>query len=244
MSVLMAVALVGTTAAASPPEHLTLAFAVVETIKPSTNDYGSPVAVTWVGENGLKSSTVRATCSSFITRMFERAYGVDFTAWFGSDNPNSACYHDMIEVEDGFDLIEPIADVEPGNVVAIRYYDAGCEVLDCGNHTGCSSTGHTMLVAATPKLRAPTPPFVPFTLQYSLAVLDVTSDAHWVGDTRRQANPDDSDDSGVGTGTMRLYVSTLDPERPVVGYTWSTSPNSKFHARSDRDLVIGDYQDD
>lgn len=245
MSALTGALLAGTTAtAAGPPEHLTLAEAVADTITPSANGYGSPAKVTWFGENGLWSSTVRATCSSFLTVVLERAYAVDFEAWFGTDSPNSACYHDMIEAEHGFVRIESIADVRAGHVAAIRYDDAGCDVLSCDSHTGCASTGHTMLVAATPTPRASTPPWIIGTKQYTLKVLDVTASAHGPGDTRWHANPDSSNDTGVGTGTMRLYVDADDPDHPIIGYTWSTAASSEFHPQSERDLVIGDYQYD
>lgn len=242
-AVLMGAMLVGGAAKATdPPEHLMLAEILAETIKPSTNDYGGPALVTWVGENGLKSSTVLATCSTFVALMFTRAYGIDFEAWLGTLRPSSACFHEVLVDEQGFTLIESVADVEPGDLLVIRYYDEGCKIHDCQNFSGCEFTGHTAMVAATPTQLESTSPVIEGTLQYTLKVLDVTKAVHGVGDTRWEANPDHSDDEGVGTGTMRLYVDADDPELAIVGYTWSTSKNSSYHPRSKRDVVIGRYQ--
>jgi hypothetical protein len=69
-------------------------------------------------------------------------------------NDYAASYHDAIEVEDGFDLIESIHDVQPGDIVAIRYDDAGCSELTCGGFTGCTTTGHVAIVAAAPARRS------------------------------------------------------------------------------------------
>lgn len=224
-----------------PPHHLLLAEEVAETIVPSANSYNSPAKVTWAGENGLEHSTVRAKCASFVTQVLKKAYGVDLEPWFGSSSPNSTCYHDTIEVEDGFTLIEDVKDVRPGDIVAIRYDDAGCKILSCGSHIGCSSSGHTMLVESIPTPRAATAPEIPGTKQYTLAVVDVTSAPHGPSDSRWQANPDESHDQGVGTGEVRLYVDADDPDRSIVGYTWSTSKSSEYHPQSQRDLVIGRY---
>lgn len=244
MSVLMGAVLAATTAAtaaADPPDHLILAETVVETIKPATNEYGLPPLVTWVGENGLGYSTVWATCSSFVALLLSRTYGIDLVSWFGTINPNSACFHDTIAAEDGFILIESIADIEPGNIISITYDDENCEILDCEVYKGCSLTGHTFLVAATPTPREPTPPVILGMQQYTLKVLDVTKVPHGIGDTRTQANPDKTDDRGIGTGTMRLYVDVADPAQQIAGYTWSTGENSDFHPIYERDLVIGRY---
>jgi len=231
----------GAAAAGDPPEHLMLGQDLADTVKTSTNFYGSPAVLSWAGENGLSYSKVVAKCSTFVTELLKKSYDVNIKSWFGSSSPHAACYHDTIEVEDGFTLIESIDDVEPGDIVAIRDLDAGCKIQDCGSYSGCSSTGHVMLVTAVPKKRTATKPLVGGTHQYTLEVLDVTSSPHGDSDSRTGANPNNSDDTGIGTGTVRLYVDAGDPDKPIVGHTWTTSTGSTYRSQAKRSLVIGRY---
>jgi hypothetical protein len=232
--------LIGASAQAAP-EHLELAAELAATIKPSTNYYGGPTVLSWAGENGLSYSKVVAKCSTFVTELLKKAYDVDIKEWFGAASPHAACYHDTIEVEDGFTLIESIKDVKPGDIIAIADLDAGCDISSCGNYSGCGSTGHVMLVAAAPVKRNSSKPLVSGTLQYTLEIIDVTSSPHGDSDSRTDANPNHSDDSGVGTGTIRLYVDADDADLPIVGHTWTTSTGSTYRSQAKRSLVIGRY---
>lgn len=241
--VLFGASLIGSAATASVPvkRHLSLAKKLVDTITPAANDYGSPAKLTWLGENGLNHSTAVAKCGSFITELLKRSYAVDFPSWLGSTSPHAACYHDAIEIEDGFTSIESIKDVTAGDIVAIRYLDSGCEILTCGTFTGCSSTGHVMLVAAAPTMIVATAPLIAGTLQYTLQILDATTDPHGSSDSRWKAGPNNTDDQGVGRGKVRLYVDAGDPMKSIVGYTWSTFSGSQYYTHDKRDLVIGRY---
>jgi len=241
--VLVGASLIGSAATASVPSnrHLALARKLVDTITPASNNYGSPAKLTWLGENGLNYSTAVAKCGSFVTELLKKAYAVDFPSWLGSTSPHAACYHDAIEIEDGFTSIESIKAVKAGDIVAIRYLDSGCEILTCGTFTGCSSTGHVMIVAAAPTLLAPTAPLIAGTLQYAVQILDATTDPHGISDTRWKAGPNNTDDQGVGRGKVRFYVDASDPTKPIVGYTWSTSTGSNYYTHNKRDLVIGRF---
>jgi hypothetical protein len=198
--------------------------------------------ISWKGSNGLAHSTNRTKCASLVTQLLEKAYDPDFVGWFGCTSPHAAAYHDAIEVEDGFDLIESIFDIQPGDIVAIRYDDAGCSQLTCGTFTGCTTSGHVAIVAAAPTLRSPVSPLVGGTVQYALPIIDSSSTYHGVTDTRYKSDALGADDKGVGRGTMRLYVDSADPERPIVGYSWSNVAGSLFYPHSKRDLVIGRYR--
>ncbi len=232
--------LIGASAEASP-EHLELAVELAETVKPSSNSYGSPPSLSWAGENGLSYSKVVAKCSTFVSELLKKAYDVDIKAWLGASSPHAACFHDTIEVEDGFTLIESIKDVKPGDIIAIADLDAGCHITSCGSYSGCGSTGHVMLVNATPVKIKASKPLISHTLQYTLEILDVTSSPHGDSDSRTDAGPNNSDDTGVGTGTIRLYVDADDPDLPIVGHTWTTSTGSTYRPQAKRDLVIGRY---
>lgn len=224
------------------PAHLGWAQLLADTVKPAANDYGDPAQVSWKGSNGLTYSTSRTKCASLVTQLLERAYDPDFVAWFGCTSPHAAAYHDAIEVEHGFQLIESIHDIQPGDIVAIRYDDAGCSELTCGGFTGCTTSGHVAIVAAAPTLRAAVSPLIAGTAQYALQIIDSSSTYHGVTDTRYQSDALGAHDRGVGRGTMRVYVDTTDPERPIVGHSWSNVSGSPFYPHSKRDLVVGRYR--
>jgi len=235
----LAAGLPGPAHAGVSPRHLTWAERLVDTITPADNEYGAPAEITWVGTNGLDHSTNRTKCGSLVSQLLARAYGLDYIGWLGCTSPIAMTYHDAIEVEDGFALIEGIAAVRPGDIIAISYLNAGCTAVTCGTFKTCGSSGHVALVAALPTLRTATAPIVPGTLQFEVEIIDSSSDVHGVTDSRYQSDILGADDTGVGRGTMRLYVDRLDKARPIVGYTWSTWSGSKFYAPAQRDLVIG-----
>lgn len=229
------------TAEAGEVEHLDLAEMLVATVLPALNFYGDPTAISWEGINGLDYSTNRSKCATLVTQLFERAYDPDYVAWFGCTSPHAASYHDKIEVEDGFTLIESILDVQPGDIIAIEYLDAGCTNLTCGTFSTCTSTGHVAIVSDVPKARTATAPLVTGTLQYSVEIIDTSTSFHGTADTRYMSDVGGAHDQGVGQGTMRLYVDAKDPTHPIVGHSWSTSSGSAFHSNAKRDVVIGRY---
>jgi len=227
------------TAQAGLIEHLDLAEMLVATVLPATNFYGDPTKITWEGLNGLNYSTNRSKCATLVTQLFEKAYNPDYVAWFGCTSPHAASYHDAIEVEDGFTLIESIKDVQPGDIIAIQYLDAGCTNLTCGGFSTCTSTGHVAIVADFPKARTASAPLVTGTTQYSVDIIDTSTSYHGTLDTRYQADVGSAHDQGVGQGTMRIYVNPNDSS--IVGHSWSTSSGSAFYSNAKRDVVIGRY---
>ena len=242
MSVATFAAICPQPAQAGEPEHLDLAEMLVATVLPKANSYGYPAQITWEGLNGLNYSTNRSKCATLVTQLFEKAYDVDYKSWFGCTSPIAASYHDMIEDEDGFDLIKSIDDVRPGDIIAIRYYDAGCTDLTCGTFSNCTATGHVAMVADYPKARAASEPFVSGTTQYSIEIIDTSTGYHGFDDTRYQSDVGGSNDQGIGQGTMRVYVNPK-KESSIVGHSWSTLSGSIFYGNSKRDLVIGRYED-
>ena len=239
MSVATFAAVCPQTVEAGEPEHLDLAEMLVATVLPKANSYGYPAQITWEGLNGLNYSTNRSKCATLVTQLFEKAYNPDYVAWFGCTSPIAASYHDMIEDEDGFDLIKSIDDVRPGDIIAIRYYDAGCTDLTCGTFSNCTATGHVAMVADYPKARTASAPLVSGTTQYSIDIIDTSTSYHGLADTRYKSDVGGSNDQGVGQGTMRLYVNPKDST--IVGHSWSTSSGSAFYGNAKRDVVIGRY---
>lgn len=225
--------------AATPPKHLTWAERLVDTMIPTANEYGDPVEITWKTANGLDHSTNRSKCASLVSQLLVVAYGQKYAGWLGCASPIAATYHDAIVSAHGFARINAITDVRPGDVIAIRYLDAGCTNLTCGGFQSCSNSGHVAIVAALPQERVATAPVIPGTRQYAVEIIDSTSDVHGATDSRYAADLLGADDRGVGRATMRLYVDITATGHPIVGYTWSTWAGSNYHDHSKRDLVIG-----
>ena len=225
--------------ATPPPKHMVWAQRLVDTVTPATNEYGDPAQITWKTLNGLDHSTNRSKCASLVTQLLAMAYGKQVVGWLGCDSPIAASYHDAIEIEHGFTLIEAIHQVKVGDIIAIRYHDAGCTSTTCGSFTGCKTSGHVAIVAARPVARAATSPIVPGTIQFAVDIVDSSRDVHGATDTRYQSEELGADDEGVGRGTLRLYVDSADPTQPILGYSWSTWSGSTFYPSTVRDLVIG-----
>jgi hypothetical protein len=229
------------TAEAKEVEHLDLAEMLVATVLPALNFYGDPTAISWEGLNGLDYSTNRSKCATLVTQLFERAYNPDYVEWFGCTSPHAAAYHDKIVAEDGFIRIKSIEDVEPGDIIAIEYLDAGCTEVACGTFSTCKTSGHIAIVAEFPTARTASAPLVTGTVQYDVEIIDTSSSYHGTSDTRYMSDVGGTHDQGVGQGTLRLYASSKDANRPIVGHTWSTSSGSTYFSSSKRHVVIGRY---
>lgn len=213
--------------------------ALVGSLEPSLNDYGSePTRVTWAGVDEASETANRSKCASFVSALFTQAYDRDIDPWLGCTSPLAATWHDQIAVGNDFDVIDDVRDIQPGDVIAIRYDDAGCQSMRCGTMQGCDSSGHMAIVQTAPARRAASAPLVLGTHQYELEIIDSTADVHGPTDSRAAMELDGSDDSGAGIGTMRLYA---DAAGRVVGHTWSTTTASTFRDVVSRPLVIGRY---
>ncbi len=212
---------------ASPATHVGWAEILVANLSPDKNDYASsPTYIYWAGINGASSYENRTQCSSFVTRVLKQAYSwsdTDFRAWFGSNSPTAARYHDAIAVQNGFGLIRKIGDIKSGDIIAIKYSDDS------------TSTGHAMIVKSPATKRTRTLPLVNGTLQYEIEVIDSSKSGHGKSDTRLME--DGSWDQGAGIGKLRLYANS---NGIVIGYSWSTAKNSVYYGQqSSRHLVIG-----
>ena len=175
--------------------------------------------------SGATETRNRSVCSALVAHLLMQAYGyrsADFAAWLGGRFPRANGFHDAIAAGHGFDPISQIADVRPGDVLAIKY------------PPGSHPTGHVLLAASQPAPRRATPPIVPGTEQYELAVIDSSHTGHGPTDTRHYEKG--KFHSGVGEGLFRLYVSR---DGTLAGYSWSVTKASEFYAPSERHLVIG-----
>lgn len=191
-------------------------------------------ALSWPsGGAGIYSS--RADCSGYVTRSLMKAFGFTadhMAAWTGSRYPSSARYHDNIRFENNFVRVQQVSAIQRGDILAAKYLD---------NHSG--GTGHTMIAAAAPVLRAtPTKPVIEGTVQYELRIIDSTSSPHGTGDTRKGTGAAGADQDGAGIGTMRLYADAATGN--IAGYSWSLSTGSVYYTATSpaddrRSLMVG-----
>ncbi len=209
--------------AAEPPRHLTAAIDLAGHLRLEDTSYqhGEP-KVTW---DGICQS--HADCSGFLDALLMHSYGytrADFKRWFNSHRPSARRYHDAIVAERGFQRIERLGEVQPGDVLAVKYLRRS------------DNTGHVMLVSARPRRIMPTRPVVGYSEQWEVPIIDSSRSGHGPSDTRHHRGPNGKDHEGLGCGVLRIYSNS---QGAVVGFSWSTAKASKFVAPSDEHLVIG-----
>jgi hypothetical protein len=213
-------------AASAAPDHLEWARKLIAGVSPETNAYASrPTVVTWSGVNGATETRNRSVCSALVAHLMRQAYGyrsADFASWLGAGFPKAAGFHDAIASGHGFDPVLRIADIRPGDVLAIKY------------PPGSRPTGHVLLAASRPSERRATEPVVSGTKQYELTVIDSSHTGHGPTDTRHYAKG--KFHNGVGEGLFRLYAN---PDGTLAGYSWSVTKASEFYAPAERHLVVG-----
>ena len=183
--------------------------------------HGEP-EVTWQG-----SCQSHADCSGFLDALLMHSYGYsrdDFKRWFDSHRPSARRYHDAIVEQRGFQQIEHLAEVQPGDVLAVKYLHRS------------DNTGHVMLVADPPHRIAPRRPVVraPTSGKCRSSTVRVLATARPT--PAITAGADGKDHDGLGRGVLRVYS---DSQGQVVGFSWSTAKASKFVAPDDEHLVIG-----
>jgi hypothetical protein len=210
-------------AQAAAPKHLAIAQALVDHLDLQNTNY----------EHGTPSVSFKAPfeshtdCSGFIDALLAQAYGFDkeqLKQWFGSSRPTARRYHDAIEEGNGFQKIEHVPDIQPGDLLAVKYFN------------NKANTGHVMLVAARPVRMAAKEPVLPGTVQWSVTVIDSSESGHGPTDTRHKKGADGKDHDGLGEGVLRIYS---DAAGNVTGFAWSTLASSKFKEPSDEHLLIG-----
>ena len=196
---------------------------LITNISPVDNFYvNSTGSVSWAGQNGATIYACSTDCSGYLNRLLTQTYGYTSTyykTWMGVTRPLAKHYYNEIVTNDHFTQIATVTQIQQGDFVAIQY------------PADATNTGHCMLVAAAPTLRAASAPLVAGTTQYELSIMDSSSSAHGSTDTRYPTA-----DTGVGKGIFRLYVAT---NGSIAGYSWSTSSGSVYYAQSERPLAVG-----
>jgi hypothetical protein len=212
---------------AAEPKHLTVAKQLVAHLDLANTNYehGAPSVIFTAPYES------HADCSGFVDALLAYSYGIDkdaFRAIFGSGRPTAARYHDAIVNQKGFQRVDHVQDVLPGDFLAVKYFARK------------DNTGHVMLVAGRPiRSLAAKEPVVLGTMQWEVPVIDSSESGHGSTDTRHKRGADGKDHDGLGEGVLRIYS---DPAGNVAGFSWSSQSVSKFKEPSDEELVIGRFE--
>jgi hypothetical protein len=207
-------------------DHLLLANDYVDHILPENNTWATnPSSIGWVVVNGQPVVVNRTQCSTFVSLLVRQARGLTTTnlkAWTGSTSPSALVWYNTIQAQNGFQKIDSINDVLPGDIMAYT------------KPSGGTTTGHIMFVNKPPVLRTPTLPIIEGTQQYEIEVVDSSSSGHGATDTRML--PNGTKATGIGRGVFRVYTN---PAGKIVGHTWSTFKNSVYNSTSSYPTVVG-----
>lgn len=171
-------------------------------------------------------------CSGFVDALLSRCYGYepdDFKRWLHSHRPTARRYHDAIVEQHGFHRIRDVAEIRPGDFLAIKYF------IESEN------TGHIMLAVESPKRLTPKSPLVEGTEQWEIRVIDSSHTGHGVTDTRHKKGEAGKDHAGLGEGIFRIYSAA---DGTVAGFAWSTGASSEFKEPREEHLVIGRLKPD
>lgn len=163
--------------------------------------------VSW-GENNTPFQSY-ADCSGFINALVEKTFGTTLLLkpWLGKSRPLAIQYYQAVIAENHFTHIDRIRDIQPGDLLVIKYADES-------EHD--DNTGHCMLVDEKPYQIDPVNILEPGYQQYAIRVIDSSKSPHGKEDTRYSAGGNSY--AGLGEGVFRLYA---DKDGKVTGYSWS-----------------------
>lgn len=159
-------------------------------------------------------------CSGYINALLKKSYGLP-NYWLGTTRPYASTYYRAINSGKNFARISNIKNVRIGDFIVFRIIPGT---------SNSDNTGHIMIVNGLPKLMTTSPPIKSGTLQWSVYIIDQSSQVHGDSDTRYPGK------TGLGSGYFRIYT---DASGRLQGHAWSTEPKSKFYNQSFRPLVIG-----
>ena len=94
-------------------------------VRPEDTSYSHKnSAVTWKGIDGAGAFACHTDCSGFINALLRRAYGFtdnSFRVWLATRRPLAKAYYEAVVAHNRFVRIPRVTDVEPGDVIAVRY---------------------------------------------------------------------------------------------------------------------------
>lgn len=179
--------------------------------------------VVWNGDD----SRCFTDCSGFGMALLNHYNGdIDgsfFDAWMYTSRPLAKQFHNAISIGHGFQQIDKVEDLIPGDFIAVEF----------GKNSGIAEqtgdTGHVMIVAEAPQKITAVAPLQPsgatvdnLYQQWSVLIHDESTSGHGSADTRYNTQ-ENKYYEGLGKGPLRLYTKA---DGTLAGYAWSPEPTS------------------
>lgn len=210
------------TADENVPKHLQWArFLVDKVISGQGNSTYDHVAgpIYWGSYSCNSIYTSVSDCNGFNSAILLQAYNLVIAAPAGFNHAYASTYwHAFVDQTFGFERIHDVAAIQVGDLIAYNYLYG----LNDSIYLATQNSGHLVVVNSVPTVAATAvAPIIPDTIQWSVGVIDQTSDPHYTTDSRWNIA------TGLGTGYMRLYTSASNGT--FVGYAWSFSPSTVFY---------------
>lgn len=214
------------------PRHLENARILQQNTLPQNTSYRhQDRIVTWKGEKGAVIYQCHTDCSGLIDSLLNYSYGIgseELRRWLGGrSRPLARNYYDAFVEKNGFEHIQNVSQVLPGDFIAMKYL-AGFG--DVGH-----DTGHIMVVDAVPRMAESNQEHGTTVKRWGVQVIDC-SHGHGRDDTRYHNGkfwP------GIGRGTFSLFTNE---QGSILGYSWSPSKDSEFYGPDKRPLAVGRLQ--
>lgn len=184
--------------------------------------------VLWAGLNGASVFECHTDCSGLINALLEHSYNISkeqLHMWIGGKRrPRAKNYFDTFVEQKGFNRIQQINDLMPGDFIAMKYLP--------GSGDKGHDTGHILVVNSMPTEVTLHPETNPLMRRWTIEVIDCTR-GHGRTDSRFW---DGKYHPGIGKGNFSLFT---DQQGNLVGYAWSTAQDSKFQGSNTRPLAAG-----
>ncbi|MCC6557708.1 MAG: hypothetical protein IT372_32555 [Polyangiaceae bacterium] len=217
LSSILAGSLVTLAAAPARASALDAAHEIAYNVAPASNTWGSPCSISWTGYTANTNGACLFTLSlqhddpTITTSLI--------STWWGSNNPSGPVYYSQIVAENHFTNITNVADIEAGDLLAVRYLSGG------------SYIGYVMIVEFAPELIAGS------STRYLVGIIDATKTPHGSTDSRWQADAGGVHDWGVGYGDIFIDA---DENGAIAAHTWSTGTGS-YYTQATRQMVAGRF---
>jgi hypothetical protein len=109
---------------AAPPKHLADAVNLLKTLSADNTSYRhKDTVVKW--SDGAGQGECHTDCSGFLNSLIEHSYPQHDTdslkRWLGKARPTADSYYEAIKAKRGFSRITEIADIQPGDIIAVKY---------------------------------------------------------------------------------------------------------------------------
>ena len=169
-------------------------------------------------------------CSGFMNALIKKAFRWNdevFKKKLGHRHMRAYHYYNAIVSGNQFIQIKNIAQIQPGDIIALQYADRS-------EHE--DNTGHVMLIITSPEKHRDAKIVLPQTRQYTVSIIDCSKSPHGQGDSRFL--PNGSEYSGLGKGVFRLYTNM---QGDIVAYSWSMgNPKASFNPY-ENPVVVGRF---